>query len=196
VLWLAMETATSIAVLDDRDARRVARQLRHLLEGRYDSDGKGKPRDRERRLGGPRGHSEFGNVPMTEAECQAIRRSIRRNRPYGSEPWTRSTAARLGLLSSQDRAETKEQSIQKLPKSLDLLAPIGMSPWGARYGQSSPSDDQNPSPEFGRRDVEFSVCRLGRAIRVIRTLAERMSSAPAPVRRFPFHGLVKSASAS
>jgi putative transposase len=43
---------------------------------------------------------EFVNAPMTEAECEAIRLSIRRNRPYGSESWTRFTAARLGLLSS------------------------------------------------------------------------------------------------
>lgn len=31
--WLAMETANSIAVLDDRDARRVARQLGIALTG-------------------------------------------------------------------------------------------------------------------------------------------------------------------
>lgn len=33
VLWLAMETANSVAVLDDRDARRVARQLRIAVTG-------------------------------------------------------------------------------------------------------------------------------------------------------------------
>ncbi len=33
VLWLAMETAGSVAVLDDRDARRVARQLGIPLTG-------------------------------------------------------------------------------------------------------------------------------------------------------------------
>jgi hypothetical protein len=33
VLWLALETATSVAVLDDRDARRVARQLGIPLTG-------------------------------------------------------------------------------------------------------------------------------------------------------------------
>jgi hypothetical protein len=37
---------------------------------------------------------------MTEAECEAIRPSVRRNRPYASESWTPSTAARLGLLFS------------------------------------------------------------------------------------------------
>jgi REP element-mobilizing transposase RayT len=45
-------------------------------------------------------HSGHVNAPMTEAECEAIRLSIRRNRPYGTESWTRSTAARLGLLCS------------------------------------------------------------------------------------------------
>ena len=43
---------------------------------------------------------EFVNAPMTEAECEAIRHSIRRNRPYGTESWTRSTAKKLGLESS------------------------------------------------------------------------------------------------
>ncbi len=33
MLWLAMETAGSVAVLDDRDARRVARQLGIPLTG-------------------------------------------------------------------------------------------------------------------------------------------------------------------
>ena len=33
VLWLALETATSVALLDDRDARRVARQLAIPLTG-------------------------------------------------------------------------------------------------------------------------------------------------------------------
>jgi hypothetical protein len=43
---------------------------------------------------------EFMNGPMTEAECEAIRPSIRRNRPCDNESRTRSTAARAGLLSS------------------------------------------------------------------------------------------------
>jgi putative transposase len=40
------------------------------------------------------------NAPMTEAECEAIRTSIRRNRPLGSEAWVRTTAEKLGLESS------------------------------------------------------------------------------------------------
>ena len=44
--------------------------------------------------------AEFVNAPMTEAEASAIQLSIRRDRPYGSESWTQSTAAHLGLESS------------------------------------------------------------------------------------------------
>jgi len=43
---------------------------------------------------------EFVNAPMTEAQEDAIRVCIRRNRPYGSDDWTQATAARLGLQSS------------------------------------------------------------------------------------------------
>ena len=43
---------------------------------------------------------EFVNAAMTEAEAEAIRISIRRKRPYGSDAWTRATALRLGLQSS------------------------------------------------------------------------------------------------
>jgi hypothetical protein len=37
---------------------------------------------------------------MTEAECRAVRESVRRGRPLGSDPWVRRTAAALGLESS------------------------------------------------------------------------------------------------
>jgi putative transposase len=40
------------------------------------------------------------NAVMTEAECEAIRTSIRRGRPLGTEAWVRTTAGRLGLESS------------------------------------------------------------------------------------------------
>ena len=43
---------------------------------------------------------EFVNAAMTEAEAESIRLSIRRDRPYGTESWTRATAAHLGLESS------------------------------------------------------------------------------------------------
>jgi putative transposase len=41
--------------------------------------------------------AEFVNQPMTEAEVEAIGRSINRSRPYGTETWTLDTAERLGL---------------------------------------------------------------------------------------------------
>jgi len=39
----------------------------------------------------------FVNTPMTEAEVAAIRLSLRRDRPYGSDAWTTETAGCLGL---------------------------------------------------------------------------------------------------
>ena len=43
---------------------------------------------------------EFVSTPMTDGEVEAIRLSIRRDRPFGDDSWTRTTAARLGLESS------------------------------------------------------------------------------------------------
>jgi putative transposase len=40
---------------------------------------------------------EFVNRPMIEAESEAVRLSITRDRPFGSERWVDSTADRLGL---------------------------------------------------------------------------------------------------
>ncbi len=47
----------------------------------------------------PRGADwlEFVNTPMTEAEVGAIRLSLRRDRPFGTGPWTDETARLLGL---------------------------------------------------------------------------------------------------
>ena len=36
-------------------------------------------------------------LPMTEAEVAAIRLSLRRDRPYGTDAWTTETAGCLGL---------------------------------------------------------------------------------------------------
>ncbi len=40
---------------------------------------------------------EFVNTPMTETEVAAIRLSLRRDRPYGTDSWTTETADLLGL---------------------------------------------------------------------------------------------------
>jgi putative transposase len=37
------------------------------------------------------------NRPQTEAELEAVRQSVRRGRPFGSEAWVAKTASRLGL---------------------------------------------------------------------------------------------------
>jgi putative transposase len=40
------------------------------------------------------------NVPMTDAEVEALRRSVNRGTPFGEETWVRPTARRLGLEAS------------------------------------------------------------------------------------------------
>lgn len=37
------------------------------------------------------------NAPMTEAECDAIRKALQREMPFGSDAWASKTADRLGL---------------------------------------------------------------------------------------------------
>jgi putative transposase len=65
----------------------------------------------------PRGTDwlEFVNTPMTEAEVVAIRLSLRRDRPYGTDAWTAESAQSLGLEYSlrprghQPRQQSQEQ---------------------------------------------------------------------------------------
>jgi len=66
---------------------------------------------------GARDWPEFANAPLTEAESDAIRVSIRRDRPYGTESWTRSTAARLGLQPASARFH------QGPPSSVSIFYP-------------------------------------------------------------------------
>lgn len=64
----------------------------------------GKPEDRRWLsnwpLPRPRTWPQFVNEPQTEAELKAIRRSVVRGQPYGSERWVTSTAEQLGLQST------------------------------------------------------------------------------------------------
>jgi len=46
------------------------------------------------------GWIERVNAPMTDAEAAAVSASIRRDRPFGSDAWARTTAEKLGLQSS------------------------------------------------------------------------------------------------
>jgi putative transposase len=48
----------------------------------------------------PRNWIEHVNVPQTEAELQALQRSIDRGAPFGDERWQRRVANRLGLEAS------------------------------------------------------------------------------------------------
>jgi putative transposase len=45
----------------------------------------------------PRDWVEHVNRPETEAELEAVRRSVVRGQPFGGDDWQRQTAARLGL---------------------------------------------------------------------------------------------------
>jgi len=47
--------------------------------------------------------TKYVNAPQTEAELEAIRRCVRRGRPYGDAVWTAQTAQQLGLQSSLRR---------------------------------------------------------------------------------------------
>ena len=68
----------------------------------------------------PRGAGwvETVNAPMTEAEGEAIRTSIRRNRPLGTEPWVRTTAEKLGLQSSL-RAPGRPRATTETERDVD-----------------------------------------------------------------------------
>jgi len=64
----------------------------------------GKPEDR-RWLGDwpvprPRSWPTLVNEPQTEAELEAIRRSVLRGQPYGGERWVKNAARQLGLQST------------------------------------------------------------------------------------------------
>ncbi len=48
----------------------------------------------------PRGWLEKVNEPLTSSELQALRTSVRRGTPYGSEEWTEETCERTGLWST------------------------------------------------------------------------------------------------
>ena len=48
----------------------------------------------------PRAWKEIVNEPQTEAEREAIRRSVARGQPFGSDAWVQRTAKKLGLEST------------------------------------------------------------------------------------------------
>lgn len=52
----------------------------------------------------PRGWLDWVNAPQTAAELEAVRRSVNRGAPFGSEGWRAATAAALGLEASLRRA--------------------------------------------------------------------------------------------
>ena len=70
----------------------------------------------------PRGAGwvETVNAPMTEAEGEAIRTSIRRNRPLGTDPWVRTTAEKLGLQSNLRALGVREHRQRRKRYNPDL----------------------------------------------------------------------------
>ncbi len=48
----------------------------------------------------PRTWTDLVNEPQTEEELAAIRRSVIRGQPYGSDGWVKTTAAQLDLEST------------------------------------------------------------------------------------------------
>jgi putative transposase len=61
----------------------------------------------------PRNWKELVNEPQSEAELEAIRRSVVKGRPYGREAWAKQTAAELGLESTfRSRGRPKRDEIK------------------------------------------------------------------------------------
>ena len=58
----------------------------------------------------PRTWRTIVNKPQTEAEVEAIRRSVTRGQPYGSEAWVQATARDLGLSSTLRRRGRPKQA--------------------------------------------------------------------------------------
>ena len=59
----------------------------------------------------PEGWQCCVNATQSEAELEALRRSVTRGTPYGSEAWTRRTARRLGLESTlRSRGRPKKEA--------------------------------------------------------------------------------------
>ena len=59
----------------------------------------------------PRSWIDYVNQPQSDAELEAIRRSLDRGQPYGGEAWVRDAAARLGLESSlRPRGRPKKEA--------------------------------------------------------------------------------------
>ncbi len=61
----------------------------------------------------PRDWVTLINRPETEAELDALRRSVQRGRPFGSKPWQKQTAKQLGLNRHSAHAAGRERTRAK-----------------------------------------------------------------------------------
>ncbi len=62
---------------------------------------------------------EFVRTPMTEAEVAAVRLSLRRDRPYGTDSWITETAGYLGLEYSL-RPRGRQPRVMAIPSQRSL----------------------------------------------------------------------------
>jgi putative transposase len=65
----------------------------------------------------PSNWADYVNAAQTAAELDAIRTSVNRQRPFGSDAWVRSVAPGLGLLGSIRRPGRPRKPAAKLPLS-------------------------------------------------------------------------------
>lgn len=70
----------------------------------------------------PRSWVHYVNQPQTEAELEAIRRSVCRGQPYGGEAWVQATAARLRLESSL-RPRGRPRKAEESARAVDRHTP-------------------------------------------------------------------------
>jgi putative transposase len=57
---------------------------------------------------------QWVDSPLSESELAAVRRSVVSGRPYGSEPWSKHTAAMLGLGKPQRQRGRPRKTVEKL----------------------------------------------------------------------------------
>jgi putative transposase len=66
----------------------------------------------------PKDWLQLVNQPQTEAELEALRRSVARGRPYGSDRWVQAVVQRLGLQSTiRPRGRPRKQQMDALNAS-------------------------------------------------------------------------------
>jgi putative transposase len=127
----------------------------------------------------PSGWVDVVNRPQTEGEVEAIRRSIRRGTPLGSESWIKRIVKRLGLESTCAPAAAPDS--QKPAKNQDdtskppINGPVPFSPPGSHFGKGDSGlvpragiDGRDgrgvPVGVVGREDVDIGIVGGGAVV--------------------------------